>query len=850
MKQKIENFFTEKAVLAVRGAIEASEGCEIFFLGKPDSNKVVEYVEVLARGNSRAAPAIFQTATHGDIVAHNHPGGDLTPSDADVNIAAEFALKGVGFYIIDNSAKHINVVVKLFDKKQTRKLNVNELKSVFEEGGFLGRKLKGFEVRKQQTDMLENVANSFNNNKISIIEAGTGTGKSLAYLLPSVYWSVNNQERVVVSTNTINLQEQLISKDIPILKRSLPLKFKAVLIKGRNNYACLRKAGCLREDGQLLLETAGNQQLVQLLNWMNKTNDGSREDLAFTVAPDVWEMVQCEDDQCSRVKCPFFTKCFFYSARREAASADILVANHHLLVADIGLRKAMDNYSATTILPPFKKVVIDEAHNIEEVFTSCFGVNITIYRILKTLRRLQSSKEASRGLFSYLVFKLQKERLLIDPNQAWDIEKFINEKALPAWDELHTFSLETFSSMAETIVLRLKVDLSQNEELKTRIDEKFVKNPLWECDIIKPIRALIEKFYRFIPVLNQLLAKVKYLPDKAQVKFASIKLDIKSCKGRLQSVADDMAVFIEPVNFEKKDEAMLCRWFEIKNGKNGKAIKFCHTPINISKDMKSYVYDKFDTIVLTSATLAINKNFNFFKQRTGLDLVNANKLAEKYLESPFDYEHQSFVGVPIDIAYPNEGPFAGDLKRLILQSITTSGGKALVLFTSYSLLSSVFNGLQRQIASLGYTCLRQGDDSRHRLLESFKKDKTSILFATDSFWQGIDVKGDALECVIVTKLPFRVPTEPIVQARADYIKQQGGDPFNEYALPIAAIKFKQGFGRLIRSREDRGAVLIFDKRIATKGYGSMFLNSLPKVHTTKDRTEMVFKEMEEFFQKE
>lgn len=844
IKSNIKKYFKKNVILEIKNQIKNKNGNEVFFVGKLNSEKIIEKVDMIASGNKNSVAAIFQVAGQGDVVLHNHPDNVLVPSDADVSIASKFGSAGVGFYIIDNNAENVNVVVKAFDKKEYKLMETAHLKSFFVRDGYFDKNLQGYEFREQQVQMLDTVIRSFNDNKIALIEAGTGTGKSLAYLLPAIFWSVKNKERVVVSTNTINLQEQLINKDIPILSKSLPFKFKSVLIKGRNNYACLRKVDCIKDGGQLLIEIEANNQLKQLLDWALKSDAGSKEDIDFIVNKDLWDMIQCENDQCLRAKCSFFAKCFFYSSRREATSADLIIVNHHLLVADIAIRKAMDDYNTTTILPPFKKIIIDEAHNIEDVFTSSFGVRITLYRILKVFRRLQSTKDRSKGLFSYLKFVLQKSQPQINLNLIRDINALIDENLIPEWGEFYLFVQEMFTLIANDVSAHLKLKISQNDEERVRITKEFSKDSFWCNKIINDFQSIGKGLRKYTLLLKQLINKIDELPEKKIDKLASIKLDITSCLNRIQAVVNDINMFI---HLEENPDHLLCRWVEVKKYMGNKSINFCFAPLNIAEDMKSFVYDKFNTIIMTSATLTVNNNFQFFKERTGTSLIDKNILNEQLLESPFDYEQQALVGIPLDIANPKEEGYDDALKKLIYLAVKTSKGRALVLFTSYNLMNRLHSVLKNSISNMGYVCMRQGEDSRHRLLENFKKDKTSVLFATDSFWQGIDVKGSALECVIVTKLPFRVPSEPIVQARAEFIEMKGGNSFYDYALPLAVIKFKQGFGRLIRSKSDRGAVLIFDKRVLAQSYGRAFINSLPKVRVVADKTEVVFKEMEEFY---
>ncbi|HLO24806.1 MAG TPA: DEAD/DEAH box helicase, partial [Geobacteraceae bacterium] len=403
----MNRYFSEKALLQMRGEIDEAHGNEVFFLGRTDESKLVVEVEPLARGNRDAVAAILVATSFGDVVIHNHPSGNLTPSPADIDIASILGNQGVGFYIIDNTAERCYQAVAPFKRITAERLCFPEIERWYAPGGLLATHLKDFEYREEQSRMAFAVAEAFNEDRVAMIEAGTGTGKSLAYLLPALLWSVRNRERVVISTNTINLQEQLTKKDIPFLRKHCGHEFRAVLVKGRSNYLCKRKLEGV-ESEPALIRDEGAAELEAIVAWSRTTADGCRGDLSFIPRNEVWEEVCCEADQCNRVKCPHYAHCFFYSARREAAGADLLIVNHALLMADVAVRQET-GYGTMAILPPFERLIFDEGHHLEDVATGYLSSQTSRQGLLRILGRLQHPKKPQRGLLPQLSSQLSRE---------------------------------------------------------------------------------------------------------------------------------------------------------------------------------------------------------------------------------------------------------------------------------------------------------------------------------------------------------------------------------------------------------------------------------------------------------
>ncbi len=822
----------------MRQEIAATGGNEIFFLGRTDENSLVVEVEPLARGSRDAVAAIIIAVSFGDVVIHNHPSGNLTPSQPDLEIASILGNQGVGFYIVDNAVGRCYQAVSPFVRKTVELLSFPEVEQFFAPGGILSRNLDGYEHREEQVRMAFAVAEAFNQERLAVIEAGTGTGKSLAYLLPAVLWSLRNRERIVISTNTINLQEQLIKKDIPFLREKGGLSFRAVLVKGRSNYLCLRKLKTVETEPSLFKEEGTAGELEALVEWSRKTGEGCRNDLSFIPRDEVWEEVCCEADQCGRVKCSHYGKCFFYSARREAAGADVLVVNHALLFADVALRHET-GYDSSAILPPFTRLIFDEGHHLEKTATSFFSSRISRQGLLQILGRLQHPRKAQRGILPRLSARISQDIPEHLDALFLELSSLLEERLLPRRIALADTVTQVLDSLGLDLLAYLKNDKKNAAERKLRLTAAVYADPFWRT-AEEAVHRLVKDLTEYVAIMQAFLKACDQLPDSVLEKLSGSLIDLRGIRGRLEGVIQELGVFTV-----RSDR--LCHWFEVSNGSRGMMVRLCSSPIEVAQSIKSVVLDKFRTVVVTSATLAVGERFDYLKKMTGIDRLDSQRVTELLLPSPFDYERQTFIGIPDDLPEPTERSFAGFLEEYLLRGLIISEGRAFVLFTSYELLTRVYASLHEPLKRAGLTPMRQGEINRHMLLNRFRREKNAVLFGTDSFWEGVDVQGRALELVVITRLPFRVPTEPILEARAETIAAEGGDPFMEYTVPQAVLKFKQGFGRLIRSRDDRGAVLIFDRRVLSKNYGRFFLDSLPKARITRGEGETVFREMERFF---
>jgi len=812
----MDRHFSENTIISMRESIAGASGNEVFFLGHTDGTGFVTSVEALARGNRDAVAAIVVAASCGDVVIHNHPSGNLTPSHADIEIASILGNQGVGFIIIDNLAERSYVAVNPFIPQELHKIAFPDIESYYAPAGILAASLKGYEFREEQVRMAFLVTEALNEDKVSLIEAGTGTGKSLAYLLPAAVWAARNKERIVISTNTINLQEQLIRKDIPFILRNAGINFKAVLVKGRSNYLCKRKLSGIRREPALFPDES-TDELKTIIAWSEKTVEGCKSDLSFLPRHETWEELCCESDQCSKAKCPHYNGCFFFAARRDAASADLLVVNHALLMSDVVVRQEA-GYDSSAILPPFKRLICDEGHHLEDVATSHFASQLSRQGLSKLIGKLQYPKKPGKGILPQLSNMLAREIPEELDELYLAIASILEDRLIPECGKLSDSLTRTMDAVGMALLALLKRSGATQGEHTLRLTPSVYSTAAWQ-EIEGNSTNLAKQISTYTVAIKDCCKACEKLPDETAARFASIITDLKGIRGRLESASSNLLFFCENDN-------KFCRWIEVHKGSKGMSVKLCFAPLEVAASLRSAVFEKFRTVIITSATLAVSDKFSYLKKRTGIDLLPKDRVTELLLASPFDFARQAFVGIPSDLPEPASPAFASAIEDFLMNAVKITQGRAFILFTSYELLSRIYDRLKIPLDSIGLTPLRQGEASRHILISRFKKEKNAVLFATDSFWEGVDVQGKALELVVITRLPFRVPTEPLLEARAEHISEEGGDPFREYTVPQAVIKFKQGFGRLIRSRDDRGAALVLDVRVLTKNYGNSFLKAL------------------------
>lgn len=693
------------------------------------------------------------------------------------------------------------------------------VENYFGKDGEIKEKLSNFEVRNEQYEMSKYIAKGINENKKVIIEAGTGTGKTVAYLLPTILYAIENDLQLVVSTNTINLQEQLINKDIPLIKKILNKNFTYELVKGKGNYLCKRKMygiSLFEKKNETEEEKWERNTLQNILEWDKNTTFGDKAELKYEIPYNIWEQVNCETDLCTGKKCPYYSSCYFFKARKNIDGAKLLIVNHHMFFADLAIRKEAGFDTDFSILPNYHILVFDEAHNIEDTARSYFTYEISRYNFGKLIGNIYN-RRIERNKSTILT------KMLVFLNENLDQEKYVKIDELK--DEIIK-ELNIYYDEGLKLFDKIMFPLSDRatNEIKLRIDNDKVKNSKMWKEVLEIKRNFQKCFNDLKIIMNRFL---NYIND-LQLEDEDGKIyDFIKYYERLKEY-DKTIHFILDTN----DDGYVY-WLSMSTTKAN--IKLYATPFDVSCELEEHLFNKLNRIVFTSATLAVDNKFNYFKENIGLQ---KEKLIEKIINSPFDYEKQMKVFIPSDTLDPNDIDFLDDLEKFIVEIIKSTKGKCFLLFTSYSSMNYLYNNIKYSFGN-EYTLIKQSDYPRHEMIEIFKKSENPVLFGTDSFWEGVDVQGEQLQSVIIIKIPFKVPNDPITEAIIENLKKNGKNPFNDYQVPQAVIKFKQGVGRLIRSKEDKGIITILDNRIITKNYGKKFLKDLPKNIVKKSKKEIL-----------
>lgn len=648
------------------------------------------------------------------------------------------------------------------------------MEKIFGKEGILAKYHKNYEFREGQIKMAEAVIKAFEDKKHLIVEAATGTGKTLAYLVPAIAVSLATKKRVIISTGTKNLQEQLMEKDIPFLQKVMPKKFSAAYMKGRSNYACLYKIG--KAENQPILEGLDEMDYFEeIRQWSRETVTGDRaelvnlpEDLRF------WSRINAKSETCIGQKCPDFEPCFITRMRERAEDADIVIVNHHLFFADLNVRG--NQYGK--VLPDYGAVILDEAHLVEDIAADYFGFQISSFQI-EELARDSDNLPITDAIITRELSKTAV-RIIGFADQFWT--RFGEGRGKEG----------RFPLVNNSFVRKTKDDLEP-----TPLGEAYFHLD----DALQKLETAIAVYEEKMPEAESLVRRIR------QTRF-------------------DLDFIVT------QTEQNYVYWLE----RRGRGVFLRASPIDVSNLLQEKLFDKVETVVMTSATLSTNGKFNFIQNRLGLDNETTDTLLAP---SSFDYEKQAIIYLPKSMPEPRSPEFSQMAAGEIIKLLNITNGRAFVLSTSFYSMNALYELVSSRV---NFPCFVQGSMSKAGILEKFRETPNAVLFATSSFWQGVDVRGEQLSCVIIDKLPFAVPSDPIVAARTKYIDENGGKSFFEYSVPNAIITLKQGIGRLIRSKTDTGVIALLDSRLRTKGYGKDFLNSLPKTKITTN-----LKDVEQMF---
>jgi ATP-dependent DNA helicase DinG len=808
--------------------ITAAGGREVSFLSQVDRDGVITAARTVARGTVDMVLALPAAAARGEMLLHNHPSGRLDPSAADLGVAAHLHDAGVGFAIINNAATEIYVVVEVPRVQPVVRIDPFEVVDLLGERGPVAAELGQYEDRRCQRDMAAHVADGYNDGGVLLLEAGTGVGKSFAYLVPALEWARANGERTVVSTNTINLQEQLVGKDLPLLRRALSTEDYAptfALLKGWRNYLCLSRLDQAVGAQRTLLEPDKHDELLAIAEWSGHTADGTLSDLPVVPTPEVWDEVSAEADLCTRLKCPHFDRCFLFRARRRAAEADVVVVNHHLLAADLSVRQVQDNWQEAAVLPPYRRLVLDEGHHLEDVAASHLGIQVTSRAVRRLLSRFERN---GRGLAPTLASELAGRGDLLS-RASLDL---LRERLLPA--------LADARRATDALFVRLYERLDAAPAGQLRLNDDFAHDEIWTDGLAFEVDAALGAFRSLAETVETIADRLAESEDSE--RRGAILQELRAVVRRLEAISDGLNRTLRPVS----GGAPTVRWME--RSTRGMHVGLHAVPLDLAPVLRELLFDRLETTVVTSATLAAGGEFTFLESRIGLSGEDSPVTVREILPSPFDYPSQCVFGIPDDLPGPREDEHAHAtaVVQVVSDLAYASDGGMFVLFTSHASLRRAAQEVRAVLGSR-WPILVQGESPRDTLLRRFREAENAILLGTDSFWEGVDVPGRALRTLVLNKLPFKVPSEPVTAARLERLAEEGQDGFMSYLLPHAALKLKQGFGRLIRSRQDMGVVVLLDNRVVTKAYGRLLLGGLPRAERIIGSWAQVLTRCEDFF---
>ena len=854
-----KDYFLASSFLEIHRQVNKKQTC--FFVGKINHNHLVSEIKKIPLQNFQNDFLIqedfyLQISKYSVVGNLNYSTENLEDSlDDFFNILISYHLKfdnekqfnffteriqqqKFSWYDIDCSLEKIALPI-FYGKKKIQKLEAEKVLGLLQPQQIFAQKIDSFESRNSQQKMIAGIIDSFNEEKIYLCEAPTGTGKSFAYLLPSFFWAKINRKKIVISTNTIALQKQLLEKDIPQLEKILNFNLKICLVKGRNNYLCkVKMAKMQRENSNLFIIEQQQEQFSQIEEWALTTKTGDKQDLPFIPDERVWQMVCSDNDLCN---CKMGSECFYMIQKAKFLQADLLVVNHHILCADLVIKEEKQDFNKDALLPSYQYLIIDEGHNFEATATSYFGERSSNQALNNYLSRIcqfknsnikssnKKNKEENR-ITGGLLFTFHQELI-----------NYIQQSQRDKWQKIiqnySKFLNDDYRKKEKNILEKIynylqEVDKNSFNEKKQRLKKSVGQSQQWQLKYLPAIQnyiAMIEQVLLHLEEIKNFLLNISsykedFDQDKVQEDFARLEryiFLIKQLKENFQKTTGEI-------------EAEKIAWLSIKKIKAFFfAVNFC--PLKVAPLLKETLFNKIKSCILTSATLTVSNDqsgFEYFKETIGLKRLNGgeeieqDRLKVEKLDSVFDYQKNCQLYLPFQNNF-SVIPSSQKIK-IILRLIEYFQGRTMILLTSYQDLSFYKKSISPILQQKNIPLMVQGDADRNVLITQFKKN-CGVLIGVSSFWEGIDIQGETLSCVVIPKLPFDVPTEPITEAKMEHLEQQGKSSFFNYSLPNSLIRFKQGFGRLIRSQKDSGIFAVLDERITTKSYGKYFIQAVPSM---------------------
>ena len=806
----IRDRFSEESLQTIKKYLKEHSNKSMIFKATFDEDELIQKPFFLSLYKKKNFEETLTKVGKNEVVIRTTKPNQLYPSDMELELSEElYTRRNIAYCLLSSDLDDfyfVQDIDRIF-------LEDIDIENYFAKDGILAKEIKGFEYRQEQEEMAQYIQDAINEDRKIIVEAGTGTGKTLAYLIPAIKWAVVNKKKVIIATNTINLQEQLLLKDIPLAKLIVKDEFSYVLVKGRNNYICKRLFNELTLGKNIDIETfsmEAREQIEYILKWGNKTKTGDKAELPFEVYPDVWELIQSTTELCLGKKCPYKKECFYMKTRMEKMEADILISNHHVFFADLNVRAETDFDSEYLILPRYNMVIFDEAHNIESVARSYFSVEVSKISFTRLLNRIYQKKNKRKKEKSALI-RLEET---VDEKNLEDSQQYVN------------------------LLNTLKEEISILQNIGDEYFDEIRK--IYETNTETPIKKTLNNFEM---TKSRFLENLREKKDMFQSKLVNFSNLMMSFNNVIDEEKDKNPEVINFNNHLKMFKAYIDNfkfinsfeddnyiyWLDINSKRTN--VVLTATPLNIAQKLSTVLFDNLNRLVFASATIVANESFGYFKKSLGLDEEDC---IEVIIKSPFDYDKQMSVYIPSDIQdSENINAFVSDASKFILNILLKTNGKAFILFTSYTMLNQIYYSISKKLKDKGFEVFLHGDKPRSQIIKEFKEAESPILFGTTSFWEGVDVQGENLSNVIITKLPFLVPTDPVVSAISKKIEEDGGNSFTDFQLPEAIIKFKQGVGRLIRKKTDNGNIFILDSRILKKRYGSLFINALPSQKNIK-----------------